>query len=211
MADEAVNSSILIQGGKEPSVPTDVQGWKLKIAASWRTAAEGILQVSKDLIDAREALKRIDRRLWIELSDSLDSDRIISHAVQKKLTVIGEKYGDLIQHAASLPPRYNAIYQLTDLSKSKLDDLVRTKRLTPILEDREIAALLITESGPNREKSVPENPKIALLRLIKIDTELSAETMKALRQIVTRLQKLPGLEVKLTDDGRQLLEPSESP
>ena len=120
MADVVINGEILAPDDGN-DVPTDVSGWKIKIASSWKSAAEGILRVSKDLHDARESLKTVDRRLWNELSKQLHDENIISDGIQKKLLVIGSKYPELINVAAYLPPRYNAIYNLRELSKAQLE------------------------------------------------------------------------------------------
>jgi hypothetical protein len=183
----------------------DVQHWKQKIGASWKAAAATILQVSKDLYDAKMALGKIDRKLWTELAKQLDEDNIISIGIQKKLVVIGENYDDLNHVADALPPRYNAIYQLTGLSKQDLDKLKKSNKLNPRIEDKDIANLLTPASS--HSNSTPSTLiSIPIFRVVQTRKRPVQTSIDALRKVREAIDKIPGFQITLTPDGRKLID-----
>ena len=204
MADVAIDGEILAPDDGN-DLPTDVSGWKIKIASSWKSAAEGILRVSKDLHDARESLKAVDRRLWLELSKQLDDENIISDGIQKKLLVIGSKYPELINVAAYLPPRYNAIYNLRELSKAQLEKLVKSKKLVPTLEDREVAALKLVDNSSDVETVAEPATRHSVLRVFQTGKRITNANKAALSAAVAQIREISGFEVVLSPKGIELL------
>lgn len=204
MADVVINGEIL---APDPGndLPTDVSGWKIKITSSWKSAAEGILRVSKDLHDARDSLKALDRRLWLELSKQLHDENIISDAIQKKLLVIGDKYESLINVAAYLPPRYNAIYRLSDLKAAHLDKLVKNKQLTPTLEDKEVAALLVSEKSTEVQAPNERTTRLSVLRVFQTGKRVTNANKAALSAAVAQIREISGFEIVLSPKGIELL------
>ena len=204
MADVVINGEILAPDDGN-DVPTDVSGWKIKIASSWKSAAEGILRVSKDLHDARKSLKDVDRRLWLDLSKQLHDENIISDGIQKKLLVIGDKYESLINVAAYLPPRYNAIYRLSDLKAAHLDKLVKNKQLTPTLEDKEVAALLVSEKSAEMQAAIEPATRHSVLRVFQTGKRITNANKAALSAAVAQIRELSGFEIVLSPKGIELL------
>lgn len=183
-----------------PVTSSQVFQWKSKITASWKSAAEGILQVAKDLYDAREALKNIDKRLWAELQNQLDDEKIISLSIQKKLMVIGGKHAMLEQFSGSLPPRYNAIYRLSDLSGKQLQKFVDADKITPTIEDKEINLLLSSGKPP----APPTNEDIVLARVVQSNKRLSSQSRTKFKNLMAELAQISGLEVRQTTDGKKI-------
>ena len=204
MADVAIDGEILAPDDGN-ALPTDVSGWKIKITSSWKSAAEGILLVSKDLHDARESLKTVDRRLWNELSKQLHDENIISLGIQKKLVVIGERYDTLINVAAYLPPRYNAIYRLSDLKAARLDEFVKDKQLKPTLEDKEIAALLVSEKSAELQAAIEPATRLSVLRIFQTGKRITNANKAALSAAVAQIREISGFEVVLSPKGIELL------
>ena len=204
MADVAIDGEILAPDDGN-ALPTDVSGWKIKITSSWKSAAEGILLVSKDLHDARESLKTVDRRLWNELSKQLHDENIISLGIQKKLVVIGERYDTLINVAAYLPPRYNAIYRLSDLKAARLDEFVKDKQLKPTLEDKEIAALLVSEKSAELQAAIEPATRHSVLRVFQTGKRITNANKAALSAAVAQIREISGFEVVLSPKGIELL------
>ena len=204
MADVVINGEILAPD-QGYDLPTDVSGWKIKITSSWKSAAEGILRVSKDLHDARKSLKALDSRLWNELSKQLHDENIISLGIQKKLVVIGERYDTLINVAAYLPPRYNAIYRLSDLKAAHLDKLVKNKQITPTLEDKEVAALLVSEKSTEVQAPNERTTRLSVLRVFQTGKRVTNANKAALSAAVAQIREISGFEIVLSPKGIELL------
>ncbi len=203
MADDEQAVEIIAPAEPVPDTPNDVKGWKAKIAASWKAASEGILRVSKDLFDAKAALNAKDRKLWLNLSKQLNDERVISEQVQKKLLVIGGKYHNFKDVIGALPPRYNAIYQLSELTKPQLEKAVQNKKLTPTTEDREIAFLIDSKRGAASQ--VVSDTNIPLVRVVQTRKRLSPESKAAIIRASKQLRKIEGVDLRLTTEGANLI------
>lgn len=188
---------------------SNVQHWKQVIGASWKAAASSILQVSKDIFDAKTALSQEDKELWKDLCNQLNNENIISFSIQKKLLVIGSKYENLIAFADVLPPRYNAIYQLSSLNKSSLDKLARTSKLSPSLEDREVMALLPSTKSRNQSQSSSQTDGIPIFRVVQTGKRIALSSREALIASIDAIQNISGYELILTNDGKKLIEEDE--
>jgi hypothetical protein len=184
---------------------SDVQHWKQVIGASWKAAASSILQVSKNIFDAKIALSQVDKELWKDLCNQLHNENIISSSIQKKLLVIGSKYDNLIAVADVLPPRYNAIYQLSNLSKSHLDKLAKSSKLSPSLEDREVMALLSPANSRNQSQPSSQISAVPLFRVVQTGKRIAPSAREALIASIDEIQNISGYELILTNEGKKLI------
>jgi len=181
-----------------------VDQWKVRIAASWKAAAASILAVAKELVDAENELKAIDKRLWIELKQQLVDEKIISEAIQKKLMVIGRNYEALAHHADHLPPRYNAIYQLSRLDDGDLSRLIDEGKLSPALEDRDVTALVERKKSGSHQVQ-PTSVSIPLFRVVQTKKQLSKGTAAKLKSLIQQLQNIDEIELKYTAEAEELV------
>lgn len=197
--------------GKAEVVATDksaklvgVRDWKIKIAASWKTAAASILAVAKDLVDAEKALKAADHSQWEQLKRELHDEKVISDAIQRKLMFIGRHHAMLVKHAEYLPPRYNAIYHLSHLKEQALTKLVEERKLSPDMEDRDLVKLLpASKQARKKEVATGSDTSIPLVRVIQTKKRLSTDAKALLVKTLKQLGRIEGVELRFTEDGER--------
>jgi hypothetical protein len=191
---------------RDLAASSDVRHWKEVIGKSWKAAAASILQVSKDLYDAKTALSKVDRGLWSDLQNQLHDENIISKSIQKKLVPIGMNYNNLIDFGDALPPRYNAIYHLAKLPRPTLEKLAKSNKLTPDLEDKDVAALIESKSGKSQNNSNTPTASIPILRVVQTGKRISPASKETLINSIETIMKISGYDVILSSEGNKLFE-----
>ena len=162
------------------------------------------MAVAKDIVDAETALKATDRKQWDQLKQELHDEKIISDPILRKLIYIGRHHAKLIKHAEYLPPRYNAIYQLSHLKEQALAKLVEEKKLSPALEDRDVAKLIpANKQSAKSSGETSADSLIPLLRVVQTKKRLSTEAKITLVKSLKLLSRVEGIELRYTEDGER--------
>ena len=106
--------------------------WADRIGTLWRDTVEGILDVGRTLIDAREEYKTAERPFSDLIGDSEGKPSQLllnSRACYKLISIASDER--IVSHAAQMPPSWETLYALTRLSAERFAELLESGVINP--------------------------------------------------------------------------------
>jgi len=132
--------------------PIDLPDAVTRIGASWRKAAESILETAKLLHDYNL------REGWDDLKSKLIAQNIMKDAVISMLLGIGRNQCLMQMDPKMLPPSYNTLYSMSRVDEKTLQKKLEKGEIGPdlLLEDaRDWVASVKTKNTVEKKSSTP--------------------------------------------------------
>ena len=101
------------------------------ITSSWNKVAEYIMEVAITLHELKT--NKSNKKLWVEVRDSLIERKIMSRTIISNLCKVGENQL-LVQNVSLLPRSYNTMWELTKLTEDDLEDKFNQGLINPELK-----------------------------------------------------------------------------
>lgn len=103
------------------------------ITSSWNKAVGYMIEVAITLHQLQSNKSKSNRKIWIEVRNTLMERKIMSKTTISILCRIGENQL-LIQNVNLLPPSYNTLWELTKLPEDDLEDKFNQGLINPELK-----------------------------------------------------------------------------
>jgi N6-adenosine-specific RNA methylase IME4 len=115
--------------------------WAERITQVWQNTVEGILDVGRNLIDARAEFKENDRPFsdLVGDKDGKPSECPFSFQTAYRLIAVAEDERILV-HARVMPPSWETLYALHKLSDARFDELLENGTIHPGMQRKDIKA-----------------------------------------------------------------------
>ena len=101
------------------------------ITSSWNKVAEYMMEVAITLHELKT--NKSNKKLWVEVRDSLIERKIMSRTIISNLCKVGENQL-LVQNVSLLPRSYNTMWELTKLTEDDLEDKFNQGLINPELK-----------------------------------------------------------------------------
>jgi hypothetical protein len=101
------------------------------ITSSWNKVAEYMMEVAITLHELKT--NKSNKKLWVEVRDSLIERKIMSRTIISNLCKVGENQL-LVQNVNLLPRSYNTMWELTKLTEDDLEDKFNQGLINPELK-----------------------------------------------------------------------------
>ena len=101
------------------------------ITSSWNKVAEYMMEVVITLHELKT--NKSNKKLWVEVRDSLIERKIMSRTIISNLCKVGENQL-LVQNVSLLPRSYNTMWELTKLTEDDLEDKFNQGLINPELK-----------------------------------------------------------------------------
>jgi hypothetical protein len=101
------------------------------ITSSWNKVAEYMVEVAITLHELKT--NKSNKKLWVEVRDSLIDRKIMSRTIISNLCKVGENQL-LVQNVNLLPRSYNTMWELTKLTEDDLEDKFNQGLINPELK-----------------------------------------------------------------------------
>ena len=101
------------------------------ITSSWNKVAEYMMEVAITLHELKT--NKSNKKLWVEVRDSLIDRKIMSRTIISNLCKVGENQL-LVQNVNLLPRSYNTMWELTKLTEDDLEDKFNQGLINPELK-----------------------------------------------------------------------------
>ena len=101
------------------------------ITSSWNKVAEYMMEVAITLHELKT--NKSNKKLWVEVRDSLIDRKIMSRTIISNLCKVGENQL-LVQNVSLLPRSYNTMWELTKLTEDDLEDKFNQGLINPELK-----------------------------------------------------------------------------
>jgi N6-adenosine-specific RNA methylase IME4 len=126
-----------------------VAGWAVTITAAWGDTVEGIIEVGKLLIEARNALSN-ERGEWGRLigDNGQQSKLPFGYRTAYRLIEIAEDER-ILTHVSVLPPSWGTLHALTKLNDEQFATAIQTGAINPEMERSDARAIRILDERPS--------------------------------------------------------------
>ena len=101
------------------------------ITSSWNKVAEYMMEVAITLHELKT--NKSNKKLWVEVRDSLIERKIMSRTIISNLCKVGENQL-LVQNVNLLPRSYNTMWELTKLTEDDLENKFNQGLINPELK-----------------------------------------------------------------------------
>ena len=111
----------------------------VEITDAWKKTTQTWLGISKALVQYRDDKSEDGKQVWKLVQIKLD-DWGIRESTIKKLCVIGDRK-ILHKYADYLPPSYNKMYQIAQLTDSEIESHIKKKQIHPEMQGEAVKLL----------------------------------------------------------------------
>jgi len=134
----------------EKTLTDAVQGFTVRIVASWKKVAASIIETGRVLLEAEQKLTRTE---WVMMRKELTEQGIMSDPVISKLLGIA-RHNALCapDNAARLPGSFTTLYALSREDEAAVQSALNEGRVTPLTQLRDLSDVFKTQGKTERQE-----------------------------------------------------------
>lgn len=134
-----------------------VEAWSEKIATAWRDTVQGIIKTGQLLVEAWRDLKGAHGAWSRLIGDGGHKSKLPFSPYTAKALVAIAKDEKIRRHAYELPPHWDTLYKLTQLSDDEFQAAITDGRIHPGMERSEVKKLQQSEQpSPLKKDGTPK-------------------------------------------------------